>query len=79
MITKIETSEGKERFAIVLRATDYEEIVALQKSIILRLASLNTRRPIQRYRGRDIRPIGVVSRNLTDRPAGNGLRADIIP
>lgn len=34
MITKIKTSEGKERFAIVLRATDYEEIVAVQKSII---------------------------------------------
>lgn len=34
MITKIKTSEGKECFAIVLRVTDYEEVVMLQKSII---------------------------------------------
>lgn len=34
MIAKIKTNEGKECFAIVLSATDYEEIVALQESII---------------------------------------------
>ncbi len=34
MITKVQTHDGKECYAIIPQSTDYQEIVALQKAII---------------------------------------------